>query len=302
MAADSLSDSSVGIASPSHRLPASTRLGRVQLQVADLARSRAFYEKILGLRVLDMSMDGHAVLGSQEDDTPLVELVERPGAKPSPSRGRLGLFHVAFLLPERAALGRFIRHLAEHGIEPGRSDHRVSEAVYLRDPDGLGIEVYADRPRATWTVDENGQIVMTTEPLNVDDLLRVAGDAAWRGAPAGTTVGHVHLHVGDLGRAAAFYHEALGLDKVVWNYPGALFLSAGGYHHHLGTNTWAGDVPPAREDEAQLLEWTLVVPGPDDVDAIVHSLESASYTASRDGRNARTVDPWGTALRITAAP
>jgi catechol 2,3-dioxygenase len=277
-----------------------TRLGRVRLQVAHLARSRAFYEDILGLRVLDAS-DGRAVLGPQERGTPLVELIERPGAKPSPLRSRLGLFHVAFLLPERAALGRLIRHLAEHGIEPGRSDHRVSEAVYLRDPDGLGIEVYADRPRTTWTVDANGQIAMSTDPLDVDNLLRAAGDTAWTGAPSGTTVGHVHLHVGDLGRAAAFYHEALGLDKVVWNYPGALFLSAGGYHHHLGMNTWAGDAPPAREDEAQLLEWTLVVPAPDDVEATVQNLESAGHAVSRDEHDLRTTDPWGTALRITAS-
>lgn len=299
MASGSRSGSLVGVAPPSYRLPASTRLGRVRLQVADLARSRAYYEDILGLRVLDAS-DGRAVLGPHGSDTPLVELVERPGAKSPPLRERLGLFHVAFLLPERAALGRFIRHLAAHGIEPGRSDHLVSEAVYLRDPDGLGIEVYADRPRTAWSVDADGQIAMTTEPLDVDDLLRATGDAAWAGAPAGTTVGHVHLHVGDLGRAAAFYHEALGLDKVVWNYPGALFLSAGGYHHHLGTNTWAGDAPPAREDEAQLLAWTLIVPSPEDVGAVAQSLESAGYAVSRDERGACTTDPWSTALRITA--
>jgi catechol 2,3-dioxygenase len=209
---------------------------------------------------------------------------------------------VACLLPRRAALGCFLRHLVEHDIDPSLSDHLVSEAVYLRDPDGLGIEVYADRPRTTWTVDADGQITMTTDPLDVNDLLHATGEAVWTGAPAGMTVGHVHLHVGDLDRAAAFYHEALGLDKVVWNYPGALFLSAGGYHHHLGTNTWAGNVPSAHEDEARLLEWTLVVPNPDDVEAAVHSLESAGYAASRGERGARTADPWSTALRITTTP
>lgn len=291
----------VGIPPPEYRLPAATRLGRVRLQVADLARSIAFYEDLIGLRVLD-APDECAVLGAQGDDTPLVELVEQPGTRPVPRRGRLGLYHVAFLLPERAALGRFVRHLAEAYIQSsGMSDHRVSEAVYLRDPDGLGIEVYADRPRAKWSCDADGQIAMTTEPLDLGPLVEAAGDVPWTGAPAGTAVGHVHLHVGDLDRAAVFYHEALGFDKTVWSYPGALFLSAGGYHHHLGTNTWAGDAPPADPDDARLLEWTLVLPAPGDVDAVLRSLKSAGYAASRNERGGRVTDPWGTVLRLTTA-
>lgn len=300
MASDSTSHSPVGIAPPDHRLPETTRLGRVRLQVSDLARSLAFYERLLGLRVFDAS-DGRVQLGPQEEDAPLVDLIEQPEAQPVARRGRLGLFHVAFRVPARAALGRFVQHLAEHDINPGLSDHLVSEAVYLNDPDGLGIEVYADRPRAAWDHDADGQIAMATEPLDVHDLVQAAGDTTWTGAPAGTVVGHVHLHVGDLGQAAAFYHEALGLDKVVWSYPGALFLSAGGYHHHLGTNTWAGDAPPAGEDDARLLEWTLVVPAPGDVGAALQSLESAGYTVSRDEDGGRSADPWGTVLRITTA-
>ncbi len=292
--------SPAGVAPPNYRLPAATRPGHVRLQITDLVRSLAFYEGVLGLRTLD-APDGRVVLAAQNDDTPLVELVERPGARPVPRHGRLGLYHVAFLLPERTALGRFLRHLAEAGLRPGASDHLVSEAVYLSDPDGLGIEVYADRPRERWRRDADGQIAMATNPLDVQRLVEAAGAAPWTGMPAGTVVGHVHLHVGDLDRAAAFYHQALGLDKVVWSYPGALFLSAGGYHHHLGTNTWAGDVPPAGEDDARLLEWTLVVPGADDVEAVARSLEAAGYPASRDERGVRTTDPWGTALRVTAA-
>ena len=293
------SPSSAGIAPPGYRLPDGVRLGRVQLQVADLARSLAFYEDILGLRVLDRPT-GQAVLGPQEDDTPLVELVERPGAQPMSRRERLGLYHFALLLPGRAALGRFVQHLSEMDIQAGMSDHLVSEAVYLSDPDGLGIEVYADRPRETWQHDGR-QIAMATNPLDAKSLVEAAGEAPWTGVPPGTVIGHVHLHVGDIERATAFYHEALGFDKTVWSYPGALFLSAGGYHHHLGTNTWAAGAPPATDGDAQLLEWTLVLPEARDVDAAACSLETAGYSVARDAEARLAADPWGTSLRITSA-
>lgn len=280
-----------GIAAPAYRLPTATRPGPVRLQVADLDRSLAFYRDVLGFRVLDRS-DGAATLGAAR---PLVALVEKPGVRPVPRRGRLGLFHVAFLLPTRADLGRFVRHLADLGVPTGASDHLVSEALYLTDPDGLGVEVYADRPREAWRLDGR-QIAMATEPLDVPDLLRAAGDTPWTGAPAGTAVGHVHLHVGDLALAAAFYHEALGLDQVVWGYPGALFLSAGGYHHHLGLNTWAAGAPPAGDDEARLLEWSLVLPSEADVEAAAESLSAAGFPV---GPDRRVADSWGTALRLT---
>lgn len=289
--------SPVGIAPPGYRLPDATRLGRVRLQVADLARSLSFYEDVLGLRALDRSEDTVA-LGASSSDVPLVVLEERPGARPAPRRGRLGLFHVAFLLPTRADLARFVQHLTEVDLQSGLSDHLVSEAVYLTDPDGLGIEVYADRPREKWRRDGR-QIAMTTEPLDVPDLMQAAGEEAWTGAPAGTVVGHVHLHVDDLDRAAAFYHEALGFDKTVWNYPGVLFLSAGGYHHHLGTNTWAGDAPPATDGVARLLEWTLILPEADDVEAAARSLEAAGYATTRGADACLTPDPWGILLRLT---
>ena len=297
------SSSSVGIAPPDYRLPEAIRLGRVQLQVADLARSLAFYKDILGFRVLDHPA-GRAVLGVEEEEgTSLVELVERPGTQSVAPRGRLGLFHVAFRLPDRAGLARFVRHLRKTDLQPGMSDHRVSEAVYLRDPDGLGIEVYADRPRDTWAYSAEGEISMTTEPLDVASLLNAGGEEEWTEAPAGTAVGHVHLHVGDLDRASAFYHETLGFDRVVWSYPGALFLSAGGYHHHLGTNVWAGDVPPPGEDEAQLLEWTLVLPQSRPVDAVARSLDRAGYDVSESPEEDSVIvaDPWGTTLRIAPA-
>lgn len=177
------------------------------------------------------------------------------------------------------------------------SDHLVSEALYLTDPDGLGLEIYADRPRASWEV-RGRQLAMATEPLDTRAVLAAANGEPWRGAPAGTTIGHVHLHVGDLDRGARFYHDTLGMDKMVWEYPGALFLAAGGYHHHLGTNTWARGSEPAKQHEARLMEWTVEVPTADDVQAVAMSAARHEVAVVQDGSDILLHDPWGTAVRV----
>jgi Predicted ring-cleavage extradiol dioxygenase len=287
-----------GIAPQGYRLPVATSLGTVRLQVADLARSVAYYEGVLGLRVLDRGQTV-ARLGAAEARTPLLELHERQGVAPVPRRGRLGLYHFAILLPDRSALGRFVRHLSDIGERAGMSDHFVSEAIYLTDPDGLGIEVYADRPRSAWR-HADGQLVMTTVALDVNDLTASAG-GPWTGMPAGTVIGHVHLFVDDLERSAAFYHTGLGLDKTVWNYPGALFLAAGGYHHHVGTNTWAAGAVPAGPGDARLLEWELVVPTAADVAEVLASVEQGGARVEHSGEQGLARDPWGTAVRIRPA-
>jgi catechol 2,3-dioxygenase len=287
---------SYGIAPPGYRLPGSIRLGTVRLQVADLARSLEWYRRVLGVAVLD-HRGGVARLGTAGGGRALIELHERAGAQPVPRRGRLGLYHYAILLPDRPSLARFVRHLAELGERAGMSDHLVSEAVYLTDPDGLGIEVYADRPRAEWRQDRR-QLVMATEPLNVDDLLRTAGPEPWSGLPPGTVIGHVHLFVGDLERAARFYHAGLGLDQMVWSYPGALFLSAGGYHHHLGTNTWATGALPAGEGDARLLEWEILLPTGSDVQAALASVAATGAPVTAGAGNGVATDPWGTTVRV----
>jgi len=294
-----VADRPYGVRPPGFRLPDATRLGAVRLQVADLARSLEYYTRVLGFRVVTRT-DGAATLGTA-DGTPIVELHESPGARPVPRRGRLGLFHFAILLPDRAALGRFVSHLASIGAYAGMSDHLVSEAVYLTDPDGLGIEVYADRPRDRWRWQDR-QLEMATLPLDVNDLVAAAEGQPWTGMPSGTAVGHVHLHVGDLDRAAALYHGALGLDKMVWNYPGALFMSAGGYHHHLGTNTWAAGASPAEATDARLLEWEIVLPDAASVAAAAASVEQAGYPVERGADGGFTTrDPWGTTVRVTTA-
>jgi len=296
MATSATADTQHGIRPAEYRLPESTRLGRVRLQVADLERSVSFYEKVLGMRAIRRTEDA-VDLGPHGEDRTIVHLRQLRSARPVPRRGLLGLYHFAILLPDRASLGRFVAHLGEIGAYAGMADHYVSEAIYLTDPDGLGIEVYADRPRDAWKYDER-QLYMTTDQLNVDDLVRAAGGEKWTGMPAGTVLGHVHLYVDDIAKAEAFYHQALGFDKVVWSYPGALFMSAGGYHHHLGTNTWARGAPVATDADARLLEWEIVVPTRKDAEEAALHVKSAGYPAKEENGEWTLTDPWGTSLRL----
>ena len=288
-----------GIPAPAYRLPAALRLGTARLQIASLERSLSYYQRVLGLALL--RRDARSALLGTRAGMPIVELVERPGIRPSPHQARLGLYHFAILLPDRSALGRFITHLAAIGERAGASDHLVSEALYLHDPDGLGIEVYADRPRDEWrTLDR--EIRMDTKPLDVESVVRCAHGATWDGVPDGTVPGHMHLHVTDLDAAARFYHDGLGFDKMVWSYPGALFLGAGGYHHHLGVNTWAGAAAPrASDEEAQLLDWGIVLPTARDVAAAAERIAAAGYAVHLEGEAPLLTDPSGTRLRLVAA-
>lgn len=295
----SRNSASVGIAPPAYRLPPAAHVGTVDLQVSDLERSLAYYQQVLGLHLLARG-DGGAELGAAGAVESLLRLRERRGAARVPHQGRFGLYHFAILLPDRASLGRFVAHLAEVGARAGAADHLVSEALYLHDPDGLGIEVYADRARDTWQVEE-GELRMATLPLDVAGLVAAGGGEPWTGMPTGTTMGHVHLHVGDLGRASEFYHAALGLDTMVWSYTGALFMAAGGYHHHLGLNTWAGpDAIAARDDEARLLAWQLVLPDETSVSEARRSIESSGFEIRDADGGWFSDDPWGTTLHVVA--
>jgi catechol 2,3-dioxygenase len=268
----------------------------VRLQVADLERSLAFYEKVLGFRTISRTAETVS-LGPHGEDREIVHLRQLRSARAVPRRGLLGLYHFAILLPDRAALGGFLAHLGEIGAYAGMSDHFVSEALYLTDPDGLGIEVYADRPRDAWRYDER-QLFMTTDHLNVADVIAAAHGEPWSGMPAGTVLGHVHLYVGDIAKAEAFYHDALGFDKVVWSYPGALFMSAGGYHHHLGTNTWARGAPPASDADARLLEWEIIVPTQQDARKAAEHVKASGYPVKEVKGEWILTDPWGTNLRL----
>lgn len=287
-----------GLQPTPYRLPDATRLGTARLQVMDLERSLDFYTRVLGLRVLSQQ-EGAATMGAVGEDRAILEL--RSGASgPVPRGGRQGLFHFAILLPDRASLGRFLVHLGDINERAGASDHLVSEALYLSDPDGLGIEVYADRPRETWRK-EGRELTMATIPLDARAVADAADGEPWTGMPSGTTLGHMHLHVGSLEEARAFYHDGLGLDLIVWSYAGALFFSAGGYHHHLGTNIWATGQPSAAPDEARLLDWEIVLPDAASVDAARRNLEAHGHAAARNGDGWSFRDPWGTQLTLVPA-
>jgi catechol 2,3-dioxygenase len=241
-------------------IAAATRMGPVELSVSDLGRSLEYWQRAIGLRVLEQE-GGNATLGA---DAPLVRFVEEPGA--TPAEGYTGLFHVALLVPDRPSLARFLAHAGRERVGlTGLSDHAVSEAIYLRDPDRHGIEVYADRPRELW----EGQVDrrMTTAPLDVDDLLGELGDPStepFEGLPDGTTVGHVHFRVADVDDTIRFYRDVLGLDLVV-RHGEAAFLSAGGYHHHVAGNTWESRAaPPAPPGVATLRHATIVLPDTDE--------------------------------------
>ena len=237
-------------------LPADAHIGQVSLAVRDLDRSLLFYRDVLGFT--ETHRDGRTAHLSPDGGRVLVALHERTDAIPKPRRSS-GLFHFAILVPSRAALGRSLRRLAEKRWPmSGAADHLVSEALYLTDPDGLGIEIYRDRPRDTWRID-SGELAMATDPLDLQAVHDEPGAATpWSGLEAATVMGHVHLHVPHLDTAEAFYCGRIGFEPVVRRYPGALFVAAGGYHHHLGLNTWVGvGAPPPPDNAVGLRSFTI---------------------------------------------
>jgi catechol 2,3-dioxygenase len=239
-------------------LPDETRISQIRLRTGDLERALGFYTGTLGLRLAER-IGGNATLSATANSQPLIKLSEETRATPRPP-GATGLYHLAIRYPTRRDLAHALQRLmrARHPIQ-GASDHKVSEAIYLSDPDDNGVELYVDRPRSQWSW-RKGQVAMTTEPLDVDELLASTGDLSPQAyLPPQTDLGHVHLHVSDLAAAERFYHEFLGLAVTQRSYPGALFLSAGGYHHHLAVNTWAGDQPPPA-NSIGLISYRLEVP------------------------------------------
>jgi catechol 2,3-dioxygenase len=282
-------------------IPPETHVGPVRLTVADLDREREFYERAIGLRVLGDEGDADgSTLRLGADGTVAIELIGDPDAPPR-RRGTTGLFHLAILVPSRADLASALRRVVGAGGPlAGASDHLVSEALYLADPEGNGIEVYRDRPREEWRrVD--GQIEMATLPLDLDSLLAEQREGESPHAPARTRIGHVHLHVADLAAAEEFYAGVLGLDVTVRGYPGALFLSAGGYHHHIGVNTWAGEGAPAPPPGSRgLRHFEILLPGTADLEAAERRLRDAEVEARRDGEGVHTADPSRNGIVLTA--
>jgi catechol 2,3-dioxygenase len=280
-------------------IPPDTAVGKVRLRVADVDDLATFYERVVGLRAVERG--GDLVRLGPEGGAPVIELVPAPGATPAPSFST-GLFHLAILVPDRAELARSLRRVAEAGWRlTGASDHLVSEALYLQDPEGNGIEIYRDRPRDQWG--HNGdELRMATLPLDLQDVLGElgSGEQPANGMPAETTMGHVHLQVSDIPSSEGFYNGAVGLDVMVRSYPGALFLSAGGYHHHLGLNTWqSAGAPPPPEGALGLDRYELVLPDSSDVDAAAERLgERGDPVRLEEGVLAR--DPSGNRVLLRA--
>jgi len=274
-----------------------TSMGAVRLRVADLERQREFYRDAIGLA--ELSSDGGVVrLGS--GDRSIVELVGDPDAPPRP-RGTSGLFHLAVLVPGRPDLARALQRVADAGWHlTGASDHLVSEALYLNDPEGNGIELYRDRPREEWP-ERDGVLQMATLPLDLDGVLgEFRREDAEAPMPPGTGIGHVHLNVGDLEAAEAFYSGALGFDVMVRGYPGALFVSAGGYHHHLGLNTWAGEgAPPPPPGSLGLHEFEILLPSAEALAAEEDRLREGGFEPERDGDRVHATDPSGNRIVLS---
>jgi catechol 2,3-dioxygenase len=277
-------------------------IGRVALTVSDLLRSLEYYQNDIGLRLLEQK-NGEAVLGAGE--RPLLILHEQPGARPV--RGRTGLYHFALLLPSRRDLGLTLNHLLEAKTPiGGYSDHAVSEAIYLTDPDGHGIEIYRDRPRSEWQF-PGGKLRMTVDPFDFYGVLGEVEDPppGWEGMPDGTMMGHIHLHVAHIAPTEQFYTGAIGFDVMARYGSAATFLAANGYHHHLGANTWAGvGVPPPPEDGARLLWYEICLPSEEHLDTIAHRLEEQGYQAERQSDGIITLvtqDPSANKVHLTVA-
>ena len=280
----------------------SLRIRSVELAVSDLPRSVDFYERVLGLPLI--ARDEHRAELGWDPARPALALADIAAPTPLPP-GATGLYHVAWLHPSRAALAETVLRVASSAwLIEGASDHGVSEALYLSDPDGLGIEIYADRPREQWEHPPGGHgVKMVTLPLDVDDLLAQSAAEPTPSMPAGTAVGHVHLKVSDVPRAANFYRERLGFEEQA-TLPSAAFLAAGGYHHHVGLNSWQSrGSTPAPDSAPGLRGIEFELGGPAALEALERGLAEAPgqrLGARAEEQRVSVTDPDGVPLRFVS--
>ena len=271
-------------------------VGQLELKVINIERSLAFYQNAIGFQILEQSSK-KAVL-TADGQTPLLT-IEQPENVKKKQPNTTGLYHFAILLPARSDLAKVLRHFIQIGYPlHGGSDHLVSEALYLADPDGNGIEIYADRPSSTWNW-KNGEVVMATEPLNVESLLAEGKGESWEGLPADSLIGHIHLHVSDLQKAEEFYIKGLGFHVVNRYGRQALFISTGGYHHHIGLNTWNGAGAPMPPENSAGLKWfSLVLPTEEARNKIIERLQKIRASVKEENGVYMTKDPSGHLIQL----
>lgn len=255
----------------------STTIGQIHLKVSNIERSLQFYESFLGFKVVEKNTQN--VFLSPDGRPPYLIALSKSKSNDSNQQRRAGLYHFAILVPQRKDLGNFLTHLLKHEDEvkiDGFSDHLVSEAIYIRDPDHIGIEIYRDRPRTEWIWNKN-QVRMTLDPLDMHGLLSES-DKSWTEFPMQTVIGHIHLHVSNLTKAKKFYSDILGLTNTA-SMTGALFFAAGNYHHHIATNVWLGEgIPNASTDFAGLDYFTIKFSNKTKLDEVVSRLQSQKIT------------------------
>lgn len=279
--------------------PPVTFVSQVNLKVQSLERSLAFYQEVIGFKVYEktatsaqLSADGKTVLLSIEEPSDVI-----------PKQGRTtGLYHYALLLPDRTDLAKILKHFLQIRYPlQGASDHLVSEALYLADPDGNGIEIYIDRPASKWDWN-GGQVVMATEALDAENLLAEDIGGTWNGLPTGTVMGHIHLHVAELTRTEEFYTKGLGFEVVSRYGPQALFISSGKYHHHIGLNTWNGaGAPKPSANSVGLESYTLVFGDEVELKDTVYRLKEIGAAVKEEKGIYITEDPSGNRIKLVTA-
>jgi catechol 2,3-dioxygenase len=281
----------------SYALTRPAYVDRSHLVVTDLPLVSGFYQKMLGLGVIEKTASGE-VLGV--GSVPLLTLTTDSNVKRAPQTAA-GLFHTAFLMPDRTELARWLRHAAHNNVSlDGASDHLVSEAIYLSDPEGNGIEIYADRPHEVWKFQQDGMVEMATLRLDLQALYESAPQDQWDGMAEGSAIGHIHLQVGNIPEADAFYRDVLGL-KLMARYPGASFFATGSYHHHVAANIWNSRGAGARTDGMTgLSDYTLRFNDRDALDKAVEELDALEIRSEKRDGGVSLKDPWGIGLTLTA--
>ncbi|MEM9080425.1 MAG: VOC family protein [Verrucomicrobiota bacterium] len=266
-----------------------------ELVVRDLERVSRYYQKAIGLELISSHLSGH-VLGV--GGVPLLTLEQDKTADVEPRR-TAGLYHMAFLVPTREDLGRFLKHLVEEKISlDGSADHLVSEALYLSDPEGNGIEVYADRSHQVWEFDRGGHVRLDSKALDVRGLLAAAAKGPWEGLPARTGLGHIHLQVGDVPEAAQFYEGVMGM-KVMARMKGAIFFATGDYHHHIGANVWHSEGALKRKRKMSGLKgYRMVYNDAAEMEKAIQTLDELEIVVTSSASGKVIEDPWGMRIEL----